>query len=105
MNRKECLYDAIECTKVREGNYGTPKENFDRCAALWSAYRNEAYTAKDVGIMMMLLKIARLVASDHEDSYVDIAGYAAITAEAVYDTQDSLPPLPGQQSTEPTTQD
>jgi hypothetical protein len=33
--------------------------------------------------MMVMLKIARIKAKpDHEDSWVDIAGYAAIGAEA-----------------------
>ena len=49
--------------------------------------------------MMMIVKISRLMETPaHEDSWVDIAGYAAITAEAIADSLSNPPLLADQQS-------
>ena len=59
-------------------------------AELWEAYLNKACTrgvnvrveAKDVAVMMALLKIARIAAGGGKaDSWIDLAGYAACGAE------------------------
>lgn len=105
MDRVECLDQAREATRSRGKNYGSPAQNFHNIAELWTAYKGVYFDHKDVGMMMVLLKIARLKHSDHDDSFVDIAGYAAVTAEAVYDTEGILRPLEDQQSTAPTKQD
>lgn len=81
MNRTECLKAAEEITLDRQASYGTPEENFTMIADLWSQYLRKRIAARDVGMMMMLLKIARLTHGPHNDSLVDIAGYAAITSE------------------------
>ena len=48
---------------------------------------------------MMLVKIARLMeAPHHTDSWVDIAGYAAVTAEAIADSLSNQPLPVDQQS-------
>jgi hypothetical protein len=101
MNRKDLLGEAIEATRSRGENYGTPLDNFNNIAALWSAYKEVPFTAKDVGMMMTLLKIARLKHSDHDDSFVDIAGYAAVTCEAVAGIADTLHLQAGQQNIAP----
>jgi len=105
MNRDTILNKAIQATKDRGQDYGKPSENFERIASLWAAYKSEPFSAQDVGMMMMLVKVSRLMESPlHEDSWVDIAGYSAITAEAIACTEDSQHPLEDQQSTEPKTQ-
>ena len=81
MDRKECLEAAQEITLDREASYGTPEENFTLIADLWSQYLRKRVAARDVGMMMVLLKVARLTHGKHDDSLVDIAGYAAITSE------------------------
>lgn len=63
----------------REQTYGEPSRNLDTIAELWSTYLDQGITAQDVCNMMILLKVARLKNTpDHEDSIIDIAGYAAL---------------------------
>ncbi len=101
MNRSDLLEDAFNATRSRGENYGTPLDNFNNIAALWSAYKEVPFTVKDVGMMMTLLKVARLKHSDHDDSFVDIAGYAAVTCEAVAGIANTLPLPADQQSIAP----
>ncbi len=69
--------------------YGEPEDNFRRIAMFWNIYLHErgiragkAIEPHDVALMLDLLKTARLIASpNHQDSYVDKAGYAACGAE------------------------
>lgn len=78
----------------RENTYGKPSKNLEAIAQMWTTYVNNAsvdlydetgnqinilFQAKDVAIMMVLLKTARLANDiDHRDSVVDICGYAAL---------------------------
>lgn len=105
MDRSQVLSEAAKAVGQRGLNYGSPAQNFYNIAELWTAYKGVYFDHKDVGMMMILLKIARLKHSDHDDSFVDVAGYAAVTAEAVYDTEGILHLQGDQQSTEPMTQD
>ena len=68
-------------------DYGDPKSNHKRIAALWRTYLDNRFPAitplpiepQDVAIMMILLKVSRLMESPaHHDSWVDVAGYAAL---------------------------
>jgi len=83
MNRSETLKAAEQCVcGDREEDYGNPENNFARIAALWSAYKGQAFTALDVAMMMALLKIARVASGRiKEDNFVDLAGYAACAGE------------------------
>lgn len=94
MTRKETLEKAIECVcGQREQDYGSPENNFETIGLLWSTYLCAAHpdytlkfplngiTSKDVAVMMALLKIARIAAGKAEDSFVDLAGYAACAGE------------------------
>ena len=75
----------------RETDYGTPEDNFETIAELWETYLRRACVdeagcvyidAKDVAMMMVLLKIARIAAGGGKaDSWIDLAGYAACGAE------------------------
>lgn len=67
----------------REKTYGKPSKNLQTIATMWQAYLDArgdvSLTPKDVAVMMILLKAARLGNDiDHHDSVVDICGYAAL---------------------------
>ena len=83
MNRKEILDAAKKCVcGEREEQYGSPENNFQVIADLWSAYKRTNFSAIDVSMMMALLKIARIRSGNgSEDSFVDLAGYAACGGE------------------------
>lgn len=83
MDRKATLEQAmtIVCTD-REKQYGSPEDNFNLIARLWEDYKGYPFTAHDVAVMMLLLKVARIKTGHNKaDSYVDAAGYAACAAE------------------------
>lgn len=91
LTRADILHAAEKCVcGQRETDYGTPENNFKAIAELWEAYLNKACTrgvnvrveAKDIAVMMALLKIARIAAGGGKaDSWIDLAGYAACGAE------------------------
>jgi hypothetical protein len=62
----------------RNVQYGDPRADFQRTAAMWSAYLGCEVAAHDVAAMMALLKVSRIRWSPtKQDSWVDLAGYAA----------------------------
>jgi len=70
----------------REGQYGSPEDNFSRIAMLWNGYLSgsitRVLTPVDVAMMMTLMKVARTVTGTGSmDTFVDIAGYAACGGE------------------------
>jgi hypothetical protein len=66
----------------RNKTYGGPEDSFATTAAFWSTFLGVEIKATDVAPMLALLKLARLSANPtHQDSYVDLAGYAACGAE------------------------
>ena len=91
LTRADILHAAEKCVcGQRETDYGTLEDNFKAIAELWESYLNKACTrgvnvcveAKDVAVMMALLKIARIAAGGGKaDSWIDLAGYAACGAE------------------------
>lgn len=94
MTRPEFLDAARSrvCGK-REQDYGTPENNFATIGMFWYTYLLAAHpdlaivltpdhiTAKDVAVMMALLKVARIATGDNIDSFIDLAGYAACAGE------------------------
>lgn len=103
MNRAEILEQARVCVcGEREQDYGKPENNFESIGLLWGVYLLAAHpewgkvlpingiTAKDVGIMMALLKVARIATGSSPDSFVDLAGYAACAGEIA--TKDAATP-------------
>ena len=63
----------------RENTYGDPDKNLNVIAGMWSAYTGTELSAADVCNMMCMLKIARLKnAPGHDDSLVDLVGYALL---------------------------
>lgn len=83
MNRADCLQTAEKCVcGQREQDYGSPEDNFAKIARFWSAYNGVEFSPLDVAMMMALLKVARIsTGTATEDSFVDLAGYAACGAE------------------------
>jgi len=83
ITREQCLDKAKECVmKDRNSTYGSPEDSFQKVANLWEAYKGTPFTSKDVALMLALLKVGRLSANPtHDDSWVDLAGYAACGSE------------------------
>lgn len=76
--------DILMCASTlvdgdRRASYGDARESFDRLAALWSATLGVQVTSAQVALCLTQLKISRLcVSPDHLDSWIDLAGYAAL---------------------------
>lgn len=83
LKRTEILEKAQQCVSGhRQIDYGSPENNFQSVADLWSVYKDVKFTSTDVSMMMALLKIARIkTGTATEDSFVDLAGYAACGGE------------------------
>lgn len=94
MTRPEILAAAKACVcGDREQDYGSPENNFETIAVLWSTYiralrpesKDWAFNelgAKDVAAMLALLKIARIASGRAKaDNWIDLAGYAACGGE------------------------
>lgn len=58
---------------------------------LWEAYTGMRYSAKDVAMMLALLKVARIKTGVKGDSFVDLAGYAACAGEIATETPKAPP--------------
>ena len=66
----------------RDGQYGSPKKNFEMIAVRWSQILGADVAPWQVGLMMADLKMARLITGGlKEDSFLDLVGYAAIAGE------------------------
>lgn len=62
----------------RNNQYGEPTQDFTRTAALWQAYLDIPIKPHDVAALMCLLKLSRISwQPDKQDSWTDLAGYAA----------------------------
>jgi len=87
--RSDILDEAKRCVcGHRETEYGSPEDNFQIIADLWTAYKGERFTPIDVSMMMALLKIARVKSGTATtDSFVDLAGYAACGGEIAFKTK------------------
>jgi hypothetical protein len=73
---------SILVSEDRHHTHGDKLINHSNIAKLWSAYKDTEFTAKDVAMMMALLKVARTKLGDHNvDDYVDGAGYLSIAGE------------------------
>ena len=82
MKRAEILDAAKACVcGEREQDYGTPEDSFGPIGQLWTVYMGTLFTAKDVAMMLALLKVARIHNGDKMDSFIDLAGYAACAGE------------------------
>jgi hypothetical protein len=82
MNRTELLENVTIALSDRGSAYGDASENFQRIADMWGIILRENVTVKEVALCMAAVKVARLVETpDHADSWIDLAGYAALGVE------------------------
>lgn len=83
MKREEVLRSAGELINGdRHADYGSAWDNHQRIAQIWSVVLGRSITPAQVALCMVGVKIARLVNDPTKaDSWVDIAGYAALGAE------------------------
>ena len=96
MTRKELLDKACSIVNgARDKAYGSPEDSFRCIGQMWNAYLGRRLVTKlapsDVAAMMSLLKIARISSGIYsEDSWIDLAGYAACGGEcASYEQEDT----------------
>jgi hypothetical protein len=74
---EDILDEAKRITSTdRNDLYGEPEQNFSRIAKMWSVILGTTITARDVGLMMIAMKVARDAYKPTRDGLVDIAGYA-----------------------------
>lgn len=83
MTRTDILKKASDIVGgERVNEYGEPEDNFGIIARLWSVYLGVDISAVDVSMLMVLFKTARVKSgTGTEDSFIDIAGYAACGGE------------------------
>ena len=83
MKRSEILEAAKRCVcGDREQDYGSPEDNFDRIAKMWSAYMGVEFNPVDVSMFMVMLKVARIKSGGGTmDSFVDGCGYFSCGGE------------------------
>ena len=89
MNRSSLLKSADELINGdRAKDYGDAYQNHDKIAIAWNVIAKSALarhgriTPSHVALMMDWVKTARLLNTiDHEDSWIDKAGYTALGGE------------------------
>lgn len=96
MKRAEILEAARQCVcGEREQEYGKPENNFALVGKLWEVYTGQPFSAKDVAMMLALLKVARIKTGAKGDSFIDLAGYAACAGEIATEVADHAEGLDG----------
>lgn len=97
MKREEVLDKAKALVNgAREKEYAPPKKNFQRIANMWKEILGTDVSPEEVALCMIAVKITRLIESpSHEDSWVDLAGYAACGSEVVEVGHDHIKVPPG----------
>jgi len=91
MDRFELLDAARNAVSDRGVAYGNVRDNHERIAVMWTALLGVSISAPQVAMMMAALKLARLAATpDHQDSWIDLAGYAATGSECLEGEDDGM---------------
>jgi len=83
MKREQILDKAkVLISGERAKDYGDAYLNHKRIANLWSPILDKDITVEQVYACMIAVKLSRLIETpDHEDSWIDICGYAALGGE------------------------
>ena len=95
MKIKDVLERAEQVVLVdrqKEYNQASKTEMHSRIAEAWSATLGRMVTPHEVALCMVQLKVIRAACQPgHEDSYVDMVGYATIAAEIMHEEQANQP--------------
>lgn len=79
----DLLDEARGALAERARTYGDATPHFKRVAAMWSALLRADVQPHDVPLCMIAIKALRAAESpDHADSWIDLAGYAALGTQA-----------------------
>lgn len=82
MNRGEILKEASKLTMGdRNDAHGEPKANHARIAAIWSVILGVQVTPYQAALCMAGQKLARASYKKIDDTFIDLAAYAAIAGE------------------------
>jgi hypothetical protein len=82
MSAEAMLKHAAEILAERSNTYGEPGKAMAAIAARWSLTLGHSVTPAQVVLCMMDLKLTRLGRDPkHQDSILDVAGYAAVLHE------------------------
>ena len=82
MNSLRILHEAAQVIAERSKTYGAPDKAMAAIAARWSLTLGHPVTPAEVVLGMIDLKLTRLAHDPrHQDSILDIAGYAAVLHE------------------------
>lgn len=95
MKKMEFLDEVKDIVSEREGLHGNSAKTHGGIGELWSIYLSEKtgipvkIDGADVAMMQILAKVGRFICgqSDHMDTVLDIAGYAACAGEIVSERQ------------------
>ena len=99
LEAQDILREAIALINGnRHEDYGDAQSNFQHMADLVNLIIKKAdgkLSASDMALVMIQVKIARLQETpDHEDSWTDIAGYAALGAQVAITGPERSPTAP-----------
>jgi hypothetical protein len=82
MTAAAMLEHAADILAERSKTYGEPRESMSAIAARWSITLGRAVTPAQVVLCLMDLKLARLRCDPtHQDSMIDLIGYATVLHE------------------------
>ena len=82
MNSPRILHEAAQVIAERSKTYGEPDKAMAAIAARWSLTLGHPVTPAEVVLCMIDLKLTRLARDPkHQDSALDVAGYAALLHE------------------------
>jgi len=83
VNRKDTLETALDIIQGdRHNEYGPAQDHFKEAAIVWSLILKKEVTSAQVILCLAALKLVRLsTKNNHQDSWVDLAGYAALGNE------------------------
>lgn len=88
MKAKDVIEELAQTLASRGEDYGSMYENHERIAVIWTVILGKEVTADQVALCMAGVKMARLIQSpNHNDSWLDLAGYAAVGAECADERQ------------------
>ena len=88
-NRIDLLKRAIEYTDGdRRKDYGSPIENHEHIAMIFNSITGKRLTAKDIALVQVATKLARMTSSPKKDDhYIDAMAYIGIAYECEEDVR------------------